>query len=186
MKSIETRYAGCNFRSRLEARWAVFFDALNMRWQYEPEGFELSTGRYLPDFWLPETQVWIEIKGVDPSERDQARFLELARETAARGHRSRLLGPVGRQTAEFKGHVGVPCFIASTEYVPLAGPGIETAHVTEDGELAVDPRSYAGVPLENWKLTHSIWVPNRSKAALEGALEAARSARFEYGQSGAT
>lgn len=51
IKAIETRYRGYRFRSRLEARWAVFFDALGIEWQYEPEGFELADGtRYLPDF----------------------------------------------------------------------------------------------------------------------------------------
>lgn len=64
IKPIETRYKGYRFRSRLEARWAVFFDALNMRWEYEKEGFVLHTGeRYLPDFWLPEIKLWIEVKG---------------------------------------------------------------------------------------------------------------------------
>lgn len=54
IKAIETRYAGYKFRSRLEARWAVFFDALGAQWEYEKEGFELGNGvRYLPDFWLP-------------------------------------------------------------------------------------------------------------------------------------
>lgn len=53
MKPIETHYKGYRFRSRLEARWAVFFDALGYRWEYEPEGFELGFGeRYLPDFRL--------------------------------------------------------------------------------------------------------------------------------------
>src|SRR6187402_3278288 len=53
IRSIKTRYKGCQFRSRLEARWAVFFDALNIIWEYEKEGFRLSDGTlYLPDFWL--------------------------------------------------------------------------------------------------------------------------------------
>lgn len=54
IKAIETHYNGYRFRSRLEARWAVFFDALGIRWEYEPEGYVLPDGvRYLPDFWLP-------------------------------------------------------------------------------------------------------------------------------------
>lgn len=54
IKAIETQYKGYRFRSRLEARWAVFFDALGIAWEYEPEGFELSDGTwYLPDFYLP-------------------------------------------------------------------------------------------------------------------------------------
>ena len=39
MKPIETVYKGFKFRSRLEARWAVFFDACGVRWEYEPEGY---------------------------------------------------------------------------------------------------------------------------------------------------
>jgi len=87
IKAIETAYAGCRFRSRLEARWAVFFNALGIEWQYEPEGFEIGTGygpcdcggpqcfcdntlltRYLPDFYLPRDKLWIEVKGVIDSD----------------------------------------------------------------------------------------------------------------------
>ena len=69
MKAIETVYKGYRFRSRLEARWAVFFDALEIKWQYEPEGFEKveeegsEPVRYLPDFYLPESATWVEVKG---------------------------------------------------------------------------------------------------------------------------
>lgn len=63
IKAIETKYKGYRFRSRLEARWAVFFDALGLRWEYEKEGFDLGkAGWYLPDFWLPELNCWVEIK----------------------------------------------------------------------------------------------------------------------------
>ena len=50
IKPIETKYSGCFFRSRLEARWAVFFNTLGWRWEYEPERFKLPHGGYLPDF----------------------------------------------------------------------------------------------------------------------------------------
>jgi len=65
IKAIETRYAGCLFRSRLEARWAVFFDTLGITWQYEPQGYELQSGNYLPDFYLPRVKggTWFEVKG---------------------------------------------------------------------------------------------------------------------------
>ena len=63
IRPIETEYRGYRFRSRLEARWAVFFDTLGIPYEYEPEGFELGDGiRYLPDFWLPEQRCWVEIK----------------------------------------------------------------------------------------------------------------------------
>jgi hypothetical protein len=64
IKPIETVYKGYRFRSRLEARWAVFFDELGVKWLYEHEGFELpGVGRYLPDFYLPEFDEYVEVKG---------------------------------------------------------------------------------------------------------------------------
>lgn len=63
IKPIETSYKGYKFRSRLEARWAIFFDELGIKWEYELEGFELPSGkRYLPDFWLSEMNIFVEIK----------------------------------------------------------------------------------------------------------------------------
>lgn len=68
-KAIQTVYNNYKFRSRLEARWAVFFDKLGINYEYESEGYELSDGtRYLPDFYLPEEHVFIEIKGEYPTE----------------------------------------------------------------------------------------------------------------------
>jgi len=70
--SIPTFYRAQTFRSRLEARWAVFMDVLDVRWYYEYEGFELESGRYVPDFWLPDLNRWLEIKplGFDPWGKD--------------------------------------------------------------------------------------------------------------------
>lgn len=68
IQAIETRYAGCKFRSRTEARWGVVFDALGEPWRYESEDFYVREPggraiRYLPDFWLPRLRVWVEVKG---------------------------------------------------------------------------------------------------------------------------
>ena len=80
MRSIETEYAGRRFRSRLEARWAVFLDACHADWEYEPQGYVLDDGtRYLPDFQvrgvrlrhadgMDVADIAIEVKGVmDPA-----------------------------------------------------------------------------------------------------------------------
>jgi hypothetical protein len=66
--AIETTYNGIKFRSRLEARWAIFFDEMKIEWLYEPEGFEKEVEegeviRYLPDFYLPCQKIWVEVKG---------------------------------------------------------------------------------------------------------------------------
>ena len=70
IKAIETVYNGYRFRSRLEARWAVFFDEARIKYEYEPEGYEvggLEDGpiRYLPDFYLPDFGVHCEVKPND-------------------------------------------------------------------------------------------------------------------------
>ena len=78
MKAIETIYHGYRFRSRLEARWAVFFDALGITYEYEPQGFDLDGVWYLPDFWLPEQGCWAEIKGVSPTEEEQTKARRFA------------------------------------------------------------------------------------------------------------
>lgn len=81
IKPIETHYAGCRFRSRLEARYAVFLDALGLRWEYEPEGFDLPSGAYLPDFKVYHSNgghgyCWLEVKPSIPT--DHALHDELA------------------------------------------------------------------------------------------------------------
>jgi hypothetical protein len=82
IKAIETSYAGRRFRSRLEARWARFFDHLSIEFDYEPEGFELESGRYLPDFWLPAQQRWVEIKGRPLTDHEATLAYDLATVTS--------------------------------------------------------------------------------------------------------
>lgn len=80
-KAIETIYRGVRFRSRTEARWAVFMDACGVRWEYEKEAFDLPAGRYCPDFWLPDLLKWLEIKPTAPDEREAQLAGELAEAT---------------------------------------------------------------------------------------------------------
>jgi hypothetical protein len=77
MRALRTRYVGPDgtedfFRSRIEARWAVFLDTLGLQWRYEWQGYDLGHGvYYLPDFWLPEAEFWVEVKGVFPTPGEQ-------------------------------------------------------------------------------------------------------------------
>lgn len=88
MKAIQTEYNGYKFRSRLEARWAVFFDMLKVRYQYEPEGFNLGNGgKYLPDFYLPEWCAYVEIKGQWPITKDENRILLTFAQEAAEDYK---------------------------------------------------------------------------------------------------
>ncbi len=62
-KPIPTRFDGFRFRSMLEARWAVFFNALDIKYLYEPQGFVTDGRPYLPDFCLLIGQMtWAEVK----------------------------------------------------------------------------------------------------------------------------
>jgi hypothetical protein len=91
IKAIETYYNGYRFRSRLEARWAVFFDALRVRYEYEPEGFYLPSGAsYLPDFRVKchglrgsyddsPFNLYIEVKG-EMTAKDAEKIREFAGE----------------------------------------------------------------------------------------------------------
>ena len=86
IKAIETAAFGRLFRSRLEARVACFLENLGAKWEYEPQGFELFSGRYLPDFRVyyhdrPNEWFWIECKANDPTEREIALARELASAT---------------------------------------------------------------------------------------------------------
>lgn len=83
IKPISTAAYGCFFRSRLEARFAVFFTKAQWEWQYEPEGFELPSGWYLPDFWVltPEGGRFVEIKQFEPTELERIKAQELSDHT---------------------------------------------------------------------------------------------------------
>ncbi len=72
IRAIETEYRGYRFRSRLEARWAVFMDTVGVQYRYEPEGFDLGGVWYLPDFWLPDLKTFLEIKPTELEQHDPA------------------------------------------------------------------------------------------------------------------
>jgi len=57
--AIPTTYRNVRFRSRLEAKWAAFFDLLGWPWLYEP----IDLNGYIPDFILQlPNPVLVEVK----------------------------------------------------------------------------------------------------------------------------
>jgi hypothetical protein len=61
--AIETLFHGIYYKSREEAKWAVFFWSLGIPYKYEAEGYPLRNElKYLPDFYLPDQDCFIEIK----------------------------------------------------------------------------------------------------------------------------
>jgi hypothetical protein len=212
IKAIETRYAGCRFRSRLEARWAVFFDALGFAWEYEPEGYELGElGRYLPDFRVWDTgsvgtgeAQWIEVKGVHPTPREidlinelfwvtrtgaaivygeiEARALDGFRRNewalpACVAHYGRT--PVGWDMVrpyEVAGyHERLTAHLDRNEAFGVDSPFVQTS-LDRACRVVIPNRGWiSGVPYGRWP---------RIKTTVPEAVRAARSARFEHGESG--
>lgn len=100
LQAIPTTYNGVTFRSRLEARHAVFMDTLGVEWHYEYEGYQLPSGWYVPDFWLPGLDAWLEIKGDRPTDQELQLAQELMEHTDKRVFTA--YGPIPRDV----GHCG--------------------------------------------------------------------------------
>ena len=66
-------YKGICMRSSWEVKFAYFLDCSNIKWKYEPKRFYMNNYTYLPDFYLPEFNCYIEIKGWFPK-KSKKRF----------------------------------------------------------------------------------------------------------------
>jgi hypothetical protein len=155
VKAIETRYKGYRFRSRLEARWAVFLDELVVDWAYEPEGFELDDvgTRYLPDFLVTpfgKSPFWLEIKGVKPSAEEIRKACLLS-------------------NAHYAVHLFSGCPSDLKHYV-LCVHGTERASThPSEGQVINAVKGFCG-------------MFNRDARQVREAQMAARGARFEFGE----
>lgn len=158
IKPIQTHYKGYHFRSRLEARWAVFFDKMGYRWEYEPEGFVLPSGRnYLPDFKLFDI-------GKEGCDRDV--YVEVKPDSVT-----------SQKVIEFGKTVDVIVLVDGSPWnrtYPLF-TGLSNKHVVfvvSNGRPMVSLTKGAS---SEYLVTAEVW----------DAICAARSARFEHGQKGA-
>jgi hypothetical protein len=57
------RYKDICFRSSWEVAYAKYLDKNQIKWLYESKTFDLGNCTYTPDFYLPEKNEYIEIKG---------------------------------------------------------------------------------------------------------------------------
>ena len=60
---FRVKYKKQGFRSSWEANFAKWCDLSGIKWEYESKTFDLGKTTYTPDFYLPEFDCWIEIKG---------------------------------------------------------------------------------------------------------------------------
>lgn len=180
--AIETQYAGYRFRSRLEARWAVFFDTLGIRWEYEPQGYVIDGTPYLPDFvlHLPDKRtVFAEIKHADTDEHE-GEHVDLCRTLARESDRNVLLligPPAHRLYHQFTPWLGPDSFTAA--FFHDYGPKLTTADAWWYERTI--PNSETGA----LEFTHDDRGLRKSFGqGLVDAVTAARSARFEHGERG--
>ncbi len=181
IRPIETRYAGCRFRSRLEARWAVFFDHLGIEWQYEPQGYLVGGSPYLPDFLLrsgENTTTWVEVRG-DEDRVDLEALRAAALELPGDGTLLLLLGPIPRPAMEGDwGWVTIqhdPYGSRSTRidrYGFGCWPKVGRPWYLDNADGGT--RHPLRPTLDRWE-----------RGDAQDAYAAARSARFEHGESGA-
>lgn len=188
--AIETFYRGFRFRSRLEARWAVVFHKLGIRWDYEPQGYQLGKVSYLPDFWLRDLDVFVEVKGeLDTAGADK--FLRLAH-----AHRKGVMLVEDIPDAETRGpdfHIAfadentikvhqaafLPNFESHRGWYPQPlGTGRIINDVDDPGVAAALPGVVTGRDLPR---TNGCVVRH---ASVEAAYDAARQERFERGVRG--
>lgn len=167
IKPIETIYNGYRFRSRLEARWAVFFDYINFEYQYEPEGFSLGDGYYyLPDFYLPENDSWVEIKGMEIDDKTHEKLIRFCYgkcDFLSGGSKFRILqGQIPNQLGK-----GIQCYnyISPEEYKTFKGRKNKES-------------------MKRGFFAEGIWIPARPYELIVNGLLKARQARFEHGECG--
>jgi hypothetical protein len=199
IKAIETEYAGCRFRSRLEARWAVFFDTLGIKWRYESQGYELPSGRYLPDFMVTASllggndEIYTEVKG----SLDRAELARLVRAAIELPPISGgpwwpqllVLGEIprpgkpwvhtrvevgsgcwGLRSVFFGWHGNDPMLCPIGESVPFKPPWLDDMSDQHAAELC------------DWLVNSSVAPRLLVDPRVDEAYRVARSARFEFGE----
>ncbi len=71
-------YKDYQFRSYTESIWGIIFDELEIPFEYEKSTFKVDPSiNYLPDFWLPKQNIWIEIKGKDLKDIEEHKAIKL-------------------------------------------------------------------------------------------------------------
>jgi len=181
MKPIETHYKGYRFRSRLEARWAVFFDALQIPYEYEKEGYRMGRVWYLPDFWLSQQDCWVEIKGKEPEEQELERVRKLVEATKKDVYLFLGQIPLPNVGDEFMAENGVQGYFWYEEYGKVTDAQI-SYWWCECPICGMVGLCYGGWT-ERLSCQHiKIKTPNIASPRLIAAYTAARSVRFEKGE----
>jgi hypothetical protein len=207
IKAIETTYKGYRFRSRLEARWAVFFDTLGIRWKYENEGYQKEVDtvdgvrimRYLPDFFLPSRWgggMFVEVKGDKDALKknwqdnalmhDYDNILPDFHDSIGKGNAGLLLLSEVPEASQHKiyfhpvlqHHKGLV-----KSYAFFGGDGLSVVERSPLSDLLdVSPVYNLDSSGTDWGIDTKYAPSDRHYAHVVNAYAAARGARFEHGE----
>jgi hypothetical protein len=199
IKAIETHYKGYRFRSRLEARWAVFFDEAGIEYQYELQGYEVCGVRYLPDFYLPKSKTWVEVKGDETALK--AGFEKLAIVLDFESPLPGLHDSYGSNSGllilgeiPYVESFGIFChpLIQHSKGLLRAWatfiPDFGIRHISQNilTELcSIELQAGLESSADYWTTKHVFIATPRAWSRINNAYKAARSARFEHGENGA-
>ena len=176
IKAIQNEYKGYKCRSRMEARWAVYIEAMGIQWEYEPEGYTLEDGTlYLPDFWLNINRrmfpgeeknrpgCFAEIKGF-MTDVDAHKIILFSKK-----YPIMVLGNIPNSVDEWteKYYITQDLSVPLYSYRLIDGDDYTAYFSDYEGELWI-----TGADHEEWDLGNK----------MELALEKARQARFEHGE----
>lgn len=95
IQPIPTVFDGVRYRSRLEARWAMFFKEVGIPAEYEAMNSNTALGTYTPDLFLPLGYIAVEIKPIFPA----ASYFDLLRAYVRENPFMDLLVVIGKPAA---------------------------------------------------------------------------------------
>jgi hypothetical protein len=217
VKAIETRWKGWRFRSRTEARWAVFLEALGIGFEYEAEGYHLPSGPYLPDFVITSVpdapansvsqRLFLEVKPDVMTPAEQTKVAELARASGdpvlvaigAPDHLRQMMlyeaGADEKFDALLPYRVHLLGFLEAHDGALVLGRGALEAHQFDEPEDTDSPnlrRFYEETAHYRQPFCRVLGVEGGQRfgaqargvlsARLRRAYDAARGARFEFGE----
>ncbi len=107
MKQERVRWKDTVFHSATEARWAVFLDGIGAGWEYRQKKAVLTSGTFMPSFWLADWQIWLEVRPSGPDRAEKALARELCESTGYA-----VLLPGGLPSAQWAGsifYLGAAC-----------------------------------------------------------------------------
>ena len=129
--AIPTQYKGVTYRSRTEARWALFFDSLGVSFRYEQQTIHLTSGEYyLPDFLIDDFDAYFEVKPAN----DEIVTEECvkARQLAADRKGERVWLAMGAPSAEVPNILPLEKWPQSTEIQEILGTPENRYYFLED------------------------------------------------------